>query len=108
MSTTPETVSRKPYNRFRWIFISVVVVLNLFAIWAAWQDKSWGALGIAYFVGPIANGVLALVSCAAIPFLKRRQPEFSVWRHLVFSFGVPIAAIIIDAAAILSMDLRGC
>ena len=90
------------------VFITVVVLANLLALGAAWQDKSWGALWIAIVGGPILNGVFALVGLIAMPFLRRQRSQFSVWRHVVLSLGVPIAAIAIDAGVIFSMGLHGC
>ena len=46
-------------------FLAAVVLVNLIAVWLAWKDRSWGALGIALLYGPIANGAMELRgSCA--------------------------------------------
>ena len=63
---------------------------------------------IALFLGPIANGVLALSSMAATPFLKRRRPGFSVCRHLALSLGIPTAAAVIDGLLIFLMRPSAC
>jgi hypothetical protein len=101
---TPTPSSR---SRFGMVFVVVVVAVNLLALGAAWQDRSWGALMIAVVVGPALNGVLALVGLAATPFLRRRRSPFPVRRHVAFSLGVPIAAIVIDFFAIASMGVHG-
>ena len=92
---------------FGWVFVCVVVVLNLFALGAAWQDKSYGALAIAILYGPIGNILLALFALVAIPLL-RRKPSFSMARHLAFSCGAPACAIVVDFVVIFSMGLHGC
>lgn len=94
-------------ERFGVVFVIVVILLNVFALVAASQDKSWGALWIATVAGPIGNGLLAVMSLVAAPFLQRKRLEFSVRRHLALSIGVPAAAIIIDTVAIFSMGLSG-
>ncbi|HKV11664.1 MAG TPA: hypothetical protein VJ725_26195 [Thermoanaerobaculia bacterium] len=97
-----------PARTFRIAFLALVAVVNGIALWLAWKDRSWGALGIALLYGPIANGALALTSLLAIPFLKARDPFLSVSNHTALSLAIPTVAGLIDAAVILSMDLRGC
>jgi hypothetical protein len=97
-----------PARTFRMAFLAAVVVVNLIALWLAWDDRSWGALGIAIAYGPIANGVLALASLLATPFLNRKDPLFSAGGHAALSLGIPAAAALVDAIAIFSMDLSGC
>lgn len=93
---------------FTVIFTLIVVLANLLALRAAWQDKSWGALYIAVIDGPILNGVLVLAGCVVTALLRRRCSKRSMWRHLAIACGVPIGAIVIDAWLIFSMDLGGC
>jgi hypothetical protein len=93
-------------SRFATIFVYVVVLLNLVAILFAWHDKSWNALGIVMFVDPMLNSTLMVFSLIATLFLRHRS-SFSLRQHLALSFGVPIAAAIIDAIVILSMGLQG-
>jgi hypothetical protein len=81
---------------------------NLGALAAAWQDRSWGALGIAIGVGPSINAVLIVFGLVAIPFRKRHSESFSLDRHLALSIGIPVAAILADYFIIMSMGLHGC
>ena len=97
-----------PARTFRMIFLAAVAVVNGIALWLAWKDRSWGALGIAVLYGPITNGVLALASLFAIPFLKARDPFLSVSNHAALSLAIPTVAGLVDAAVIFSMGLRGC
>ena len=51
-----EAMSRK----VAWTILGVLLlVVNGFVLVVAAKDRSWGALGMAICVGPIANGVLA-------------------------------------------------
>src|SRR5262249_31227564 len=107
MQATP-LVSSDPQPRsarawFNIGFIAITVLLNLFAVFAAWQDKSWAAMCIGAVGGPLANGVLALMGLIAIPFLRRSRAPFSIKRHLALALGLPMGAAVIDAVVIFSM-----
>ena len=104
VSRSERPPERRNRSRFGMVFLLVVVVLNALAILLAWQDGSWGALGIAMAYGPMMNGLLALAALIAIPLVM--QP-FSIWRYLALSIAVPATAIWIDAAIIFRMDLHG-
>lgn len=97
-----------PAWKLRIAFLAAVIVINLIALWLAWEDQNWVALGIAMVYGPIANGVLALVSLLAILFLKRKDPLFSPKLHALMSLLIPAVAALADLLAILSMGLSGC
>ena len=98
---------RRSVSGFGWVFLSVVVTLNLCALGVAWRDRSFGAAAIAMFYGPAGNGLLALLALAASLALQRR-PGFSMARHLALSLGAPAVAIVADFLLILSMGLHGC
>ena len=112
MHTTADTPADKITPKCRGVFGMVLGVLllvgNLLVLAAAWQDRSWGALGMAVMVGPILNGVFLISGLVAIPFLKRRRQQFSLGRHLALTLGVPIAAVVADFFIIMSMGLHGC
>ncbi|MEW5977623.1 MAG: hypothetical protein AB1898_17655 [Acidobacteriota bacterium] len=101
--TVVETAPSQPRSRFELVFVVTVVLLNLFALGLAWYEQGWGAIAIAFVGSPLLNGVFVLVSLIALPVLRRRHRPFSVRRHLALSFGLPIAAIVIDALLIFSM-----
>lgn len=105
---TPEELEPGRPGRFGWIFVGLSIPANLWLLAAAWRDRSWEALWIAIVGGPLVNAVWLLVGLVAIPFLKRRRAGFALGRHLAFSCGVPIAAVVIDLGLIASMGLHGC
>lgn len=88
--------------------VLLLLVGNLLVLSAAWQDKSWGALWMAIIGSPGLNIILMVLGLTAIPSLKRRDPEFSLGRHLAVTLGLPIAAVVANFLIILSMDLHGC
>jgi hypothetical protein len=98
----------EPSRWFNWTFAAVVVLLNIFPLQGAWQDKSWGALWFALIGAPLLNLVLAFVGVAASAILASMRPQFSVGRHLAVCLGVPAAAVVVDLLVIFSMDLHGC
>lgn len=104
-SATDPPLQQGP-SRFAMIFVCSVALLNLVAILFAWHDRSWNALGIVMFVAPMLNSALLVFSLIAIPFLRHRS-SFSLREHLALSFGVPLAAAVLDAVVILSMGLQG-
>jgi hypothetical protein len=86
------------------IFIVIAAVLNLLVVNSVRQIQCFGALALGFFLVPILNGSLALVSLV----LRRRHPGLSGFQYIMLFVGVPIAAILIDGAVILSWDMRGC
>ena len=98
--------ARRPW--FIVAFTSLVVLLNMLVLMAAARDRSWGAIWFGVIGGPVMNGVIALLSLLAIPALKRRRAQFSVWRHVAISLGMPAAAAVVDGVIIFHMDLHGC
>ena len=85
-----------------------MLAANLLLLGVAYVDRSWGALGIAMMIGPITNGVLAVVGLACLPVLKRRAPGAATGTYLLASLVLPLLAIPTDLFAIIAMDLRGC
>ena len=98
----------KIHRLYGLLFFAVSVGSNFLALVAAWRDRSWGAFGIATTGAPLLNGVLLILGLVAIPFLRNRQVGFSLVRHLRLTIGIPVAAVVIDAFAIISMGLHGC
>ena len=106
MHTPPQARANLPTHqarsRFAAWFISFLAALNLLAIAFAWSDQGWAAISIAYYICPMLNGLLALISLLAIPTLKRRYPAFSLAEHLAVSLGAPAIAIVLDGVIIYS------
>jgi hypothetical protein len=90
------------------IAAAVALIVNAVLVsWAA-SDRSWGALGIMIMIGPITNGVLAFLSLPFIPLVRRVSGGASVVPYVLAGVLIPVGAVIVDAACILSMDLHGC
>ena len=106
--TPVETTTPKARGVFGMVFGALLFVGNLLVLAAAWQDKSWGALGMAVVVGPVLNGVFLMSGLVAIPFLKRHRQQFALGQHLALTLGIPIATVAADFFIIMSMGLRGC
>jgi hypothetical protein len=98
-----ETGHREFYN----VFVVVIVLVNALALRAAWGDGSWGAIGVAFYYGPLANAALALLGSFAYIPLRGRTP-ITLSSHLALTIGVPLAAVVVDIVAIGFMNLQGC
>ena len=106
--TPGDTCPPQARGVFGAIFAAFILLGNLWVVIAASQDRSWGALWIAFVAAPVFNGGLLISGLVAIPFLKRRRAQFSLGRHLALTLGVPIVAFVVDIIAIGSMGLHGC
>lgn len=90
-----------------WV-LAVTAAVNLALLAVAWWERSWGALMIATFLGPLMNFILLLSGLLATPWLRRNFTDFSSRRHVASSIAFPVAFTALDAIVILSMDLTGC
>lgn len=86
----------------------VVIGTNAWLVRVAALDRSWGALGVLIMVGPITNGVIALLTLVSSFLLRRFAGGASVAIYLCAGVLLPVAAIVVDAACILCMNLHGC
>lgn len=86
----------------------VVLVANVVLLAMARSDRSWGALGIGVFVGPIVNAVLLLLSLACIPLVRSAARGAPISAYVATSIAIPLIAIPVDFILILSMGLSGC
>lgn len=91
----------------RGIFFSLLLVVNGIVLSIAAEDRSFGALGMAIVVGPIANGCLALLALLFTPWIRRLTGS-SPWVHALLSLAAPAAAIVADFLLIGTMDTHGC
>src|ERR1700748_3819179 len=95
--------SLRQIQKYRRVFITVLVVMNLIALGVAALDRSWGALGIAVIYGPLMNGLLGFIS---LVFTVRLIGE-NVRSHIVLSIVSPLLAITVDYLIINSLPLHG-
>ena len=82
--------------------------VNTLLVVKAAADKSWGAFGIAIAIAPVCNCVLALLSLAFIPLVRKAAGPTSIKLYVLTGIFVPITAMVVDAMCIFAMDLRGC
>jgi hypothetical protein len=90
------------------IVVGAVLAVNGVLLAVAAYDGSWGALGIAILIGPIANGLLLLVSLLCLPMVKAAAAGGSIGGYVAAAVCLPLAAVPIDFAIIGSMNLHGC
>ena len=105
-------VNRPPANRQTAACVGVVafltIALNTVLLSSAASDRSWRALYIMLLAGPVANLVLLVFSLALTPLVRRVSGGAAVGPYLLAGTLIPLSAIALDTACILSMDLHGC
>jgi hypothetical protein len=110
MTTPPDLPAERPAPKtrvgFGAVFIAVLLVGNLLLLAAEYLDRSWGAVQMVVIVGPMLNVALMISGLVAIPHLKRLRAQFSLGRHLAMTLGLPLAAVAIAYANIISMFFR--
>jgi hypothetical protein len=86
----------------------VVFLVNAILVAAAASDRSWGALGIAVAIGPIANLTTMVVALLSMIIVKWVYPETNLVPCGVVSVLLPLLAMPADFLIIASMGLHGC
>ena len=86
----------------------VVIGINAWLVRTAALDHSWGALYILIMVGPITNGVIALVTLLSSFLLRWLAGGASVALYIYAGVLLPVVAILVDSACIFCIDLHGC
>lgn len=94
-----------PAPRFDFAFMAALLVANIVAFTVAFQDKSWTALWVAIFGGPVMN-LLFIAFGLLSAWLVERKMGRKASIELVIS--APIAAGLGLSIAIFCLDLRGC
>lgn len=113
LSPTPSTAAETTYQASagkQWFvnaYVGLIVAANLFVLWSAWKDKSWDALWLAFFGGPVANGVLFVVGLLILAFHHAMGWRIPVLGGLTIVF-LPFFAVGIDLLIINAMGLSGC
>lgn len=77
------------------IVAGLTLVLNGILIAMMVSDPGFGAMGIGLMVVSPVNGALLILFVACIPLVKR-APGTSITLYLIFSLGLPLAAIPFD------------
>jgi hypothetical protein len=83
-----------------------LTLLNLIALGWAWLDHSWGAIAIAFFLGPGINGLLAFFAILYL-YDASQFPGFSAWKYCLTYIGFPLAMIVVVWLAVGMMPLHG-
>jgi hypothetical protein len=78
------------------VLAAFVIMANVILLGIALNDRSWNAVGIAIAVGPITNGLLALVSLAFIPVVRRFAQRVSVAPFVLTAILLPACCIVGD------------
>ena len=105
--STPNPAGRRQVSLAAAVAAGVILLANGVLLALAYADRSWGALGIAFMIGPITNAVLAIAALACVRIVKRRSAGAPTTTYLLVSLLLPVLAIAADFFAIWSMGLRG-
>lgn len=93
---------------FSGVFPAVVALWTVAAISAAAADKSWLALGVALFYGPIGNLFLAVVGACYLGVRRANRPDFSWGPPAMLLVATTLASTFAIFVATCMMDLHGC
>ena len=74
----------------------VVIGTNAWLVHQAALDRSWGALSVLIMIGPVTNGVIALVTFASSFLLRWLAGGASVALYLYAGVLLPLAAILVS------------
>lgn len=88
---------------------ALLMAVNAALLVVANNDRSWGAIGVAMFLGPLANaavGLIALVGTTVVAAVAGSKVPFGT--IVLGSIFLPVAAIVLDWVVIATMPLHGC
>jgi len=86
--------------------LAVGIAINTGLLIAAGEGRSWSAMQIAFFIGPLPNLSLIALSLALIPLVRRISKE-SLGLYTLLAFLMPTAAIFADLGVIMMLGVRG-
>ena len=93
---------------FHWPFAAACVLWAVIAIGIELQDKSWGALAIAYVCGPMGNGAILALAFVYAVVRKLAARNVAVGIPVLIVTGTAIGSSAVIFGAIFLMDLHGC
>lgn len=105
----PQPVEARPPRRALGlrVLLGAVLLVNAALLVCAAIDRSAGAVLIGLVAGPMVNGVLALLSLACTPWIRRLTGD-TPGRHAALSLLIPLAAIVADGLLIAWMRPSVC
>jgi hypothetical protein len=95
-------------KRFTLTVWTLCFITACVAIWLGWNDKSWGALWIAFIGAPIANGMIMFGSLICLSICRRRNSAVPRSAPMTAAFFGPLISSGSIIFCIFSMDLHGC
>lgn len=96
-------LSKSPaLSTYAFSYAGVLMIVNIVLVLFALSDRGWGALGIAVIIGPITNGVCALVGGLAGVLMELPMRIIPICIMLSAGF------VILDFALMLAMPMSGC
>ena len=99
---------RASERRFRKWFALITLAVCLVSISLAWQDRSWGALYIAFVGCPVANFGLMVLGTVAAFVIKRHNSEMKLGAMLSTVLSLPPLGALAAFIATFMMPLHGC
>jgi hypothetical protein len=103
----PSLGNPRAVSAWAWGVVFVTLIVNAFLLFVARADHGWGALYILIFVAPVANVTIMVVSLLWYFVVRIQAQGASMYYYGQACLGAPILAMIVDVAAILSMDIHG-
>lgn len=104
----PPAKPRPSVLSFSGVFPTIVALWTVTAISAAADDKSWLALGIAFFYGPAVNLLLAVLGATYLAVRQMWKPGMDWGSEAMLIVITTLASAFAIFGATLTMELHGC
>ncbi|MDB5329290.1 MAG: hypothetical protein JWP03_441 [Phycisphaerales bacterium] len=108
---SPKAVRPPSGGKIAWCSLGVAcatIAANIWLVYPAASDRSWGAINVLLFKGPTTNLCILLTALALAPVVRRYSRGAAILPYVLTSVFVPVAGVMLDSIYILSMGLHGC
>ncbi|HVX59867.1 MAG TPA: hypothetical protein VHC19_04670 [Pirellulales bacterium] len=97
-----------PAPTFSGVFLGIVALWTVAAVWAAAADKGWLAMGMALIYGPAVNLLLAVFGASYLATRQTRKPCLAWKPEAMVIVIATLASALAILGATLTMELHGC
>ena len=107
MEQLPSERANRRYLMFGAWLVALLVLLNVFLLQIAREDRSWLVLGL-MFLGPLLNLSVGGVSCLMFPLVRGTNPEYSASVHAGLAIALSILGGAVCFLSLTTIEVHGC